>query len=42
MLFPSYLQLTRTNNHRRFQCDLTLKKQFIGQSVEALLVNGIQ
>ncbi|KAH7084475.1 chitin synthase-domain-containing protein [Paraphoma chrysanthemicola] len=26
---------------RRFQCDLTLKKQFIGQSVEALLVNGI-
>ncbi|KAH3956891.1 chitin synthase [Parastagonospora nodorum] len=26
---------------RRFQCDLTLKKMFIGQSVEALLVNGI-
>ena len=26
---------------RRFQCDLTLKKQFIGQAVEALLVNGL-
>ncbi|KAL5113990.1 hypothetical protein ACEQ8H_008137 [Pleosporales sp. CAS-2024a] len=25
---------------RRFQCDLTLKKMFIGQSVEQLLVNG--
>jgi chitin synthase len=32
----------RTDIHHRFQCDLTLKKQFIGQSVEALLVNGIQ
>ncbi|KAH8725592.1 chitin synthase-domain-containing protein [Phaeosphaeriaceae sp. PMI808] len=26
---------------RRFNCDLTLKKQFIGQAVEALLVNGL-
>ncbi|KAF1912818.1 chitin synthase-domain-containing protein [Ampelomyces quisqualis] len=31
----------KTELELRFQCDLTLKKQFIGQSVEALLVNGI-
>jgi chitin synthase len=29
------------NGRSRFGCDLTLKKQFIGQAVESLLVNGI-